>query len=89
MSQLQLRFLFSYFQEAVVHETYIDRQFNDIYIARVDIQAEQIQFDRGEVSEVRFVSLETFEEMLLNDPLLASVYADEWRDITYFLDGWC
>lgn len=87
-SQLQLRFLFSYFQEAVVHETYIDRQFNDIYIARVDIQAEQIQFDQGEVSEVKFVSLETFEEMLLNDSLLAAVYADEWRDITYFLDGW-
>jgi isopentenyl-diphosphate delta-isomerase len=84
----QLDFLFSFFQEAILHETYIDRQFNDVYLARVDIQSEMIQFDRSEVSEVRFVSFERFCEMVFNKSTeLAPVYANECRDLIYFLQS--
>ena len=85
-SQSKIDFLFSFYQEAVLHETYIDRQFNDIYVMRADINPALIRFDRSEVSEVKFVPFETFQEMLLNDPLLASVYANECRDLVYFLN---
>jgi isopentenyl-diphosphate Delta-isomerase len=85
-SQLEIDFLFSFYQEAVLHETYIDRQFNDIYVTRTEIDPALIQFDRSEVSKVKFVPFETFQEMLLNDPVLASVYADECRDLIYFLN---
>ena len=39
-SQLKIDFLFSYFQEVVLDETYIDRQFNDVYVTRADINPE-------------------------------------------------
>lgn len=83
---LKIDFLFSYFQEAILQGTYIDRQFNDVYITRADIQPELIQFDRSEVSEVRFVPFASFLEMVGDESTdLARIYANECRDLVYFL----
>ncbi len=88
-SQLKIDFLFSFFQEAILHETYIDRQFNDIYVTRADIAPAHIRFDRSEVSEVKFVSLESFHDMASDSSSgYAQVYGNEWRDLVYFLDNW-
>lgn len=84
-SQLSIDFLFSYFQEAILSETYIDRQFNDVYLTRFDIEPEQIPFDRSEVAEILFVPFETFREMVSGSTDLAPVYASEVRDLVYFL----
>ena len=88
-SQLKIEFLFSFFQEAILNETYIDRQFNDIYVTRADIDPETIQFDRSEVSEVKFVSFEHFQDMVSDSSSPhGQVYGNEWRDLVYFLRGW-
>jgi isopentenyldiphosphate isomerase len=88
-SQLKFEFLFSFFREAILHETYIDRQFMDVYVTCADIDPERIQFDRSEVSEVRFVSFEHFQEMISDSSsTLAQVYGDEWQDLVYFLRDW-
>ncbi len=88
-SQLKIDFLFSFFQEAILHETYIDRQFNDVYVTRADIDPERIQFDRAEVSEVKFVPLETFHAMVMDGSSdFARFYGNEWRDLVYFLRNW-
>ena len=88
-SRLKIDFLFSYYSEATLNETYIDRQFNDIYVTRADIEPERIQFDRSEVSEIKFVSFESFREMIVNaSGDLAPVYANECQDLVYFLSDW-
>jgi isopentenyl-diphosphate delta-isomerase len=85
-SRLQIDFLFSYFSEAVLNGTYIDRQFNDVYVTRADIEIEAVKVDRSEVAEVKFVSFESFREMVVNGAGgLAPVYGDECRDLVYFL----
>ena len=85
-SRLTIDFLFSFFQEATLNETYVDRQFNDIYVTRADIDPEGIRFDRSEVSEVKFVSLESFHNMVSDSSsAYAQVYGNEWRDLRYFL----
>ncbi len=83
---LHFDFLFSFFQEATLSETYIDRQFNDVYTVRADIEPERIKFDPSEVSEVKFVPFELFRKMVFDPSLgLAPVYANECRDLVYFL----
>jgi isopentenyl-diphosphate delta-isomerase len=86
-SGLKIDFLFSYFSKATLNGTYIDRQFNDIYLTHADIHPEQIHFDPAEVSEIKFVPFAHFKEML-SDELsgLAPVYANECRDLIYFWD---
>lgn len=85
-SQLRIHFLFSFFQEATLNEMYIDRQFNDVYITRADLQPDMIQLDRSEVAEGKFVSFESFRAMVMGETSdLAPVYAHECRDLVYFL----
>jgi isopentenyl-diphosphate delta-isomerase type 1 len=86
-SALRIDFLFSYFSEATLNETYIDRQFNDIYVTRADIDPGLIRFDPAEVSAIEFVPFERFKEMLSNPAAseLAPVYANECRDLIYFM----
>jgi isopentenyl-diphosphate Delta-isomerase len=88
-SDWKIEFLFSYFTQATLSETYIDRQFNDVYITRVDVQTEKIRFDPLEVSEVKFVPFDEFRGMLADtESELAPVYAAECRDLVYFLQSW-
>jgi isopentenyldiphosphate isomerase len=86
---LKIDFLFSYYQEAVVNETYIDRQFNDVYITRAEVQAERLVFNRKEVSEVKFIPFAHFYEMVVNGTgelaHLTPYYTNECRDLVYFL----
>ena len=87
-SALKIDFLFTYFSQATLSESYIDRQFNDIYVTHTDLDLALIRFDPSEVSEIVFVPFERFQKML-SDPAsdLAQVYADECRDLVYFLEG--
>jgi isopentenyl-diphosphate Delta-isomerase len=86
-ADLPIDFLFSYYQEAVLNDTYIDKQFNDVYVTHADVPATSLQFNRAEVSEVMFVPLHRFSQMV-DDPTsgLAPVYAREFRDVLYFLN---
>jgi isopentenyl-diphosphate delta-isomerase len=84
-----LEFQFSYLQEFKFREAYLDRQFNDVYIARLDAQPDRIQLDPAEVAGVRFVSFDEFYHMALDAASgLVPVYASECRDLAYFLAGW-
>lgn len=84
--QRSLDFVFSFYQEAIIGETYIDRQFNDVYVVRADIDPDRLVYDRSEVSEVKFVPFERFQRMASDSSSeLAPVYARECRDLAYFL----
>lgn len=84
-SRLRIDFLFSYFSEAVLNGTYVDRQFNDVYATRADIEIEAVKFDPSEVAEVKFVSFESFREIVLGEAGgLAPVYGEECRELVYF-----
>jgi isopentenyl-diphosphate delta-isomerase len=85
-SNLKFHFLFSFYQEAFVTETYIERQFSDVYVTHADFDPKLIRFDPSEVSEIKFVPVKSFLEMVSNKSTgLAPVYEDECRDLVYFL----
>ncbi len=85
-SRLKIDFVFSYFQEVVLGGTYVDRQFNDVHVARADVELGLLRLDPSEVSEVEFVPFEDFLSMALDGvPGFTSVYANECRDLAYLL----
>ncbi len=87
-SALQIDFLFSHYQEAVLNETYIDRQFMDVYVAWTDIEISTLRFDPAEVSELKYVPFSDFQAMVSDaSSALAPVYANECRDLVYFLSN--
>jgi isopentenyl-diphosphate Delta-isomerase len=85
---LSVDFLFSYYQEATLGSTYIDRQFNDVYLTRAGVDTTMMRIDLTEVSEVRLVPFGDFCRMVADESGgLAPVYANECRDLVYFLAG--
>jgi isopentenyl-diphosphate delta-isomerase len=79
-------FLFSHFQEATLSPTYIDRQFNDVYVVRADLELEALRFDRTEVAELMLMPFERFLHLVaIGSPDVASVYRNECRDLAHFL----
>lgn len=83
---IKIEFLFSHFQEVFLGETYIDRQFNDVYVSFADIDPGLIHFDEAEVMEVKFVPFVEFRNMVVDEcSNLAPVYANEIADLIYFL----
>jgi len=86
VAEIEVEFLFSFFQEATLSRLYIDRQFNDVYLVHADIDPLQINVDEAEVEEARFVTFEDFRDMIINDSHeLAPVYKNECQDLVYFL----
>ncbi|MBB3452577.1 isopentenyldiphosphate isomerase [Rhizobium sp. BK313] len=82
----EIDFLFSYRRDAILSPTYIDKHFNDIYIARGTFCFEDISIDKGEVESVELVPYEIFIDMI-NDKTskLADIYFDECQDVIYFV----
>jgi hypothetical protein len=71
-----------------LNETYIDRQFNDIYVTHAEIDPARIHFDPAEVAEIKFVPFDDFRAMLADESsLMARVYGNECRDLVYFLNN--
>jgi isopentenyl-diphosphate Delta-isomerase len=86
---LRLDFVFSYFQSVTLNETYIDQQFNDVYVTRADLDLATLHFNRAELTELQFVPLTTFRAMLADPATGFGVYyGREWRDLEYFLADW-
>ena len=60
----EITFLFSYRQDVQLSPTYIDKQFNDVYVCQRDFRLEDIKFDCQVVSELKLVSLDTFDQLV-------------------------
>ena len=74
----EIDFMFSYRRDAVLGPAYIDRQFNDVYVARGTFSFEDISIDKGEVDSVELVPYETFIEMVRDKTSkLADISFDE------------
>lgn len=59
------RYMFSYREEQIVREDYIDRQFFDFFILRKNgIKAEDIKVQESEVEQVKYVTISELNEMI-------------------------
>ena len=83
-AEVVLDFLFSFRQDAVLSTTYIDCQFNDVYVGKADFQCQHLPLDT--VSELQLITWPVFQAMVLaKDEALAPVYARSCPDVAYFL----
>jgi isopentenyldiphosphate isomerase len=62
LSDNMFKYLFSVEQRIVLNQgTYINNEFNDVYLVNLDIPLEKIKFDKVEVSDVKWVSIDEFK----------------------------
>jgi isopentenyldiphosphate isomerase len=86
--KMKVSFLFSYRRDAVLNQTYIDRQFNDVYACFHDFKLEDIKFERSEVQAIDLIPFSRFKEMAEDTSgksALAPVYGRACVDVLYYL----
>ncbi|AWN81533.1 NUDIX hydrolase [Candidatus Cardinium hertigii] len=82
---VKIDFLSSIRQDVVVTPTYIDRQFNDVYIGWADFKMEDIRFNPIEVTEVKLVPFSEFKDMVFNKKENFTLYEKECEQLLLFL----
>lgn len=62
-----------------------EHDFVDVWIGKVDIKEEDVNFDNSEVSEVKWVTLEELEDLINNDLFVPSIklYYDLFKKLLY------
>lgn len=59
------RYMFSYREEQIVREDYIDRQYFDFFVLRKNgLKAENIRVQESEVEQVKYVTISELNEMI-------------------------
>lgn len=81
-----ITFLFSYRQDVHLSPTYIDRQFNDIYVFQRNFKLGKLHFAPQTISELKLVSLEAFEQLITDaSSEIAPVYQEQASHIVALL----
>ncbi len=67
VSREEVEFLFSYKKQSVLNNgTFVNNEFNDVYLVKKDLDISKIQLQAEEVSEVRWFSIEEMKSILAN-----------------------
>jgi isopentenyldiphosphate isomerase len=81
---MKFEFLFSYRQDYILCNSYIDRQFNNIYFCRYPFVLEDIHFNTNEVAGLMHMPLSQFKATVKNEnSFLSKIYAEECAALEY------
>ena len=81
---MKFEFLFSYRQDHLTNQAYIDRQFNDVYFCKYPFRLDQIFFNTDEVSSLERISLSDFKTKVAEEgALLNQLYSRECEILIY------
>jgi len=84
--EIKYSFLFSYRKDAKLGD-YIDKQFNDVYVGRTNVDLKDINYDKSEVEKLEFVPFSEFRSMVESSkPVIAPVYGDALNEILQIQD---
>jgi isopentenyl-diphosphate delta-isomerase len=87
-TSMDIEYLFSFRQDAEISPTYIDRQFNDVYVCQADFKLQECVLETNAVSKLRLVPFSAFQAMVADEKgALAPGYARECSDLIYFLQN--
>lgn len=85
-SHMRCHFLFSYRHDEILSPTYIDRQFNDVYLCFYNFSLQHIRYNPQETAAISLVPFADFEMMIKDkDSILPSTYVKALPDLLLFL----
>ncbi|MBD3281037.1 NUDIX domain-containing protein [Candidatus Dojkabacteria bacterium] len=64
-----------------------DREFNDVYLIRKNVVLEEINFDKEEVSNIRFMHFLDFEKAIIDKSIPLTPQWEEFKKLIGYLKG--
>ena len=80
-------FLFSVRQPIITHsETFIDNEFNDVYLVRKDVDVSDLKLQAEEVDEVRWIDIPEFAQWIKDKKESLVPHEEEYERLLEFLE---
>jgi len=78
----KLEYLFTFSQEVIENEgKFLDNQFYDVYLIEMDLDIDKMKLQEDEVSEVKNIYYEEFEQMIKNKNKDIVNHPEEWKNL--------
>ena len=78
----KLEYLFTFSQKVIENNgKFLDNQFYDVYLIEMDLDIDKLQLQEDEVSEVKNIYFEDFEEMVKNKHKDIVNHPEEWKKL--------
>jgi len=82
-----VQYLFSTIEQVVLNNgAYIDNEIGDVYLARKDVDVSNMQIQKEEVTEVKFVYFKQVEKMITSDASIFVPHPEEYKQLFEFLE---
>jgi isopentenyldiphosphate isomerase len=80
------KYLFTVQEHIILNQgTYINNEFQDVYLVCLDILPEKIKFDKEEVSEIKWVSIDEFKLLISKEEYKMVPHEEEYRCLLDYL----
>ena len=81
-SKEDIQYLFTVVEQAVLNNgTYIDNEIQDVYLVRTDLEISDIELQKEEVAEVKFVDLRELEKKIGNEANVFVPHQEEYEKL--------
>ncbi len=82
LSENDFDYLFTVTQQVVLNNgTYINNEFNDVYLVKRDINQSELKLQKEEVSKIKFIAFEELEKIVKNDPANFVPHTEEYKKL--------
>jgi isopentenyl-diphosphate delta-isomerase len=86
IDQSEFKYLFTLEQHVILNGgTYVNNEFNDVYVVRKDIQIDEIKMADGEVEAVRYLRLDEFRQWILGKGELMVPHTEEYQKLLEYI----
>ena len=87
LNKEDIQYLFSAIKQVVLNNgTYIDNEIHDVYLVRKDIDVSNIQLQKEEVVEVKFIDFRQLEKMIISDVNNFVPHPEEYKKLFEFIE---
>lgn len=69
----QIEYLFTSTRESILSDTFTEREFHDVFLTQLDITTSNLNLQKEEVSDAKFVSLEELKDIISLTPSIMRV----------------
>lgn len=78
----KLEYLFTFSQKVIENDgKFLDNQFYDVYLVKMDLEINKLRLQKDEVSEVKNIYYKDFEKMIENEDEDIVNHPEEWKNL--------
>jgi isopentenyl-diphosphate delta-isomerase type 1 len=88
LSDSAFQYLFTVKENIILNQgTYVNNEFQDVYLVRLDSSQNEIKFDEVEVAGIKWVTIDEFKKWIADEKYMMVPHAEEYSRLVTYLEN--